>query len=138
MQLDQIKSESRYSAITLRHFHIKKLSKWHIKMTRYQTSRPKMPGSTSLRRLKLVDFIYAPVRRHKDVSNRSDKFIYQLIYHLRRHGDISVWSWAFRLATKMSQFLLGTISVNFLGVSSGLFKAPASTLLQCLKDVCLI
>ena len=69
----------------------------------------------SLRRLKLVGFIYAPVRRHKDVSNRSDKFMYQL----RRHGDVSVWAGAFKLVTKMDQFLLRTISVNFLGISGG-------------------
>ena len=74
-----------------------------------------VPVSTSLRRLKLVGFIYAPVRRHKDVSNRSDEFMYQL----RRHGDVSAWSGAFKLVTKMGQFLLRTISVNFLGVSAG-------------------
>ena len=74
-----------------------------------------MPGSTSLRRLKLVGFIYIPVRRLKDVSNRSDKLTYQL----RRYNDVSAWSGMFILVTKMGQFLLRTISVNFLGVSGG-------------------
>ena len=84
-------------------------------MTRYQRWRPKMPGSTSLRRLKLVGFIYIPVRRLKDVSNRSDKLTYQL----RRYNDVSAWSRTFILVTKMGQFLLRTILVNLLGVSSG-------------------
>ena len=55
------------------------------------------------------------MRRQKDVSNRSD----ELTYQLRRHDDVSAWSGAFKLVTKMDQFLLRTISVNFLGVSGG-------------------
>ena len=78
-------------------------------------SLTQVPISTSLRRLKLVYFIYAPMRHHKDVSNRSDEFMYQL----RRHGDVSAWSGEFKLVTKMDKFLLRTISVNFLGVSGG-------------------
>ena len=41
------------------------------------------------------------------------------MYQLQRHGDVSAWSGAFRLVAKMGQFLLHTISVNFLGVSGG-------------------
>ena len=86
------------------------------------TSPRRRVPAEQLVRLKLVSFIYAPVRRHKDVSNRSDEFICQLIYQLRRHRDVSAWSGAFRLVTKIDQFLLRTISVNFLGVSGGSFS----------------
>ena len=41
------------------------------------------------------------------------------MYQLRRHRDVSAWSGAFRLVTKINQFLLCTISVNFIGVSDG-------------------
>ena len=42
----------------------------------------------SLRRLKLVGFILVPMRRRKDVTNRSASSTYQL----RRHDDVSAWS----------------------------------------------
>ena len=47
---------------------------------------------TSLRRLKLVGFVYVPMRRRKDVSNRSVLFMYQLL----RLDDVSAWSATFR------------------------------------------
>ena len=53
----------------------------------------------------MVGFIYVPVRRHKEVSNRSD----ELTYQLRRHDDVSAWSGIFKLVTKMGQFLLRTM-----------------------------
>ena len=64
-----------------------------------------MPVGMSLRRLKFVGFIYIPVRRHKDVSNRSE----ELTHQLRRHDDVSAWSRMFKLVTKMGQFLLRTM-----------------------------
>ena len=62
----------------------------------------------SLRRLKLVSFIYASVRRHQGVSKKSD----ELTYQLRRHNNISAWFGAFKLVTLVnliSQFLLRTM-----------------------------
>ena len=53
----------------------------------------------------MVGFIYVPVRRHKEVSNRSD----ELMDQLRRHDDVSAWSGMFKLVTKMGQFLLRTM-----------------------------
>ena len=44
-------------------------------------------GSSS-RRLKLVGFIHLPMRRPKDVTNRSVSFTYQL----RRQDNVSAWS----------------------------------------------
>ena len=61
----------------------------------------------------LVVFIYVPVRRHKDVSNRS----VLLKYQLRRRDDVLLWSRTFKLVTKMGQFLLGTRQyVRFYGI----------------------
>ena len=64
---------------------------------RYQLKR--------LWRLKLVGLVYVPVRRHKDISNRSD----ELTYQLRRHDYVLAWSGMFKLVTKMDQFLLHTM-----------------------------
>ena len=55
------------------------------------------------------------MRRHKNVSHRSD----ELTYQLRLHDDVPAWSGIFKLVTKMGQF-------------------PASMLLKRLKDVGLI
>ena len=127
------------SANTLKHFHMEKLSKWDIKMTRYQRWRPKMPVSTSLWRLKDVCLIWVPVKaslwRAKLISFtevpvgtslrrlKSVGFIYvpvkhhkdvsnrsdELTYQLRRHDDVSAWFEMFKLVTKMVQFLLRTM-----------------------------
>ena len=62
----------------------------------------------SLRRLKLVSFIYTLVRRHQIVSKKSD----ELTYQLRRHNDVSAWFGTFKLVTSVnfiSQFLLRTM-----------------------------
>ena len=63
-----------------------------------------------LRRLKLVGFIYVPVRRRKNVSNRS----VLLTYQLRRRDDVSAWSRTLILVTKIDQFYLGTRQYLFL------------------------
>ena len=46
-----------------------------------------VPIGTSLRRLKLVGFIHVPVRRRKDVSNRSISLTYQLWHRY----DVLAW-----------------------------------------------
>ena len=48
----------------------------------------KVSIGTSLQRLKLVGFIYIPLRRCKDVTNRSISFTYQL----HHHDEIPAWS----------------------------------------------
>ena len=68
---------------------------------------------TSLRRLKLVDFIYLPVRRRKNVYRSV-----LLKYQLRRRDDVSAWFRMFKLVTKMGQFvqILGSM---FFDISDG-------------------
>ena len=51
-----------------------------------------VPVGTLLRRLKLVSFIYVPVRHCKDVSNRS----VSLTYQLQRRDDVLAWSTTYR------------------------------------------
>ena len=63
-----------------------------------------VPVGTSLVYFKLIGFIYVPVRRRKNVSNRSTL----LTYHLRRRDDLSAWSRTLILVTKMDAFYLGT------------------------------
>ena len=67
--------------------------------------------------------------------NRSDELTYQWL----RHDDVSAWCGLLKLVTKMGQFLLVLCSKlpRHLRCFS-LFKVPASTLLQRLKDVDLI
>ena len=86
----------------MNHFHIEKLSKWHIKMNRYQRWRPKIPDITSLRRLKDVSLIYVPLKRLCDVLSWSVSRRYQLV----RRYDVSNWSVLFTYqgdVTKTSQ-----------------------------------
>ena len=56
----------------------------------------------SLRRLKLVGFILVPMRRRKDVTNRSASSTYQL----RRHDDVSAWSTTSRAIWDLNETLL--------------------------------
>ena len=128
----QIRSNQRVNV--LNHFHFYKLkflkktyqsnqtSKMATKDTRQYVAATPQPVETSLqsvtlvsltqvavgkslRRLKLVGFIYVPVRRWKDVSNWS----VLLTYQLRRHDVVSAGSETFKSVSKMDQFILGTI-----------------------------
>ena len=97
-------------------------------------SLTQVPVGTSLRRLKLVGFIYVPVRRCKNVSNRS-----VLLTHQLRRDDVSAWSRAFKLVSKMGQFLLGTRQYVYRHLPWFSFiKVPVRTLLQHLKDIGII
>ena len=58
-----------------------------------QVSLTYVSTGTSLQRLKLYSFIYVPMRRRKDVSNRS----VSLTYQLRCHNNVSEWSATSRL-----------------------------------------
>ena len=93
----------------MNHFHIKKLTKWHIKMTRYQRWRPKISDITSLRRLKDVSLIYIPLKCLCDVLSWSVSLRYHLVrrydvsnwsvsltYQLRRRDDVLAWSTTYR------------------------------------------
>ena len=68
--------------------------------------------------------IYVPVRRPKNVSNRS----VLLTYQLRRCDDVSLLSKTFKLVSKMGQFLLGTRQYIFQHLRWLIpIKVPAST-----------
>ena len=59
--------------------------------------------------------------------------------HQLRHDDVSAWYQTFKSVTKMGQFLLRTVQYIFLACGwFSVFKVPASTLLQRLKDADLI
>ena len=94
-----------------------------------------VPAGKSVQRLKLIGFIYVPVRRRKNVSNRS----ILLTFQLKRRDDVAAWSRALILVTKMDQFYLVTRQYVFRHLRwFNLIKVPASTPLQRLKDVSLI
>ena len=57
---------------------------WHLRWF----SLIKVSIGTSSQPLNLVGFIYIPMRRCKDVTNRSVSFTYQL----QHHDDVSAWS----------------------------------------------
>ena len=62
----------------------------------------------SLRRLKLVSFIYASVRRYQGVSKKSE----ELTYQLQCHNDVLAWFGTFKLVILVKfigQFLLRTM-----------------------------
>ena len=107
-------------------YHLKRLCNvlsWSVSL-RYQL----------VRRLKLVGFIYVPVKRRKNVSSRS----VLLTYQLRRCDDVLAPSRTFKLASKMSPFLLGTRQYVFRHLRwFSVIKVLASTSLQHLKDVAL-
>ena len=63
-----------------------------------------MPVVILLGDLRLVDFVYVPLRRRKDVSNRP----VLLTYQLRRRDNVSAWSSSVKLVTRMGRFILGT------------------------------
>ena len=65
------------AAFQRRLFHLGTSKNVSVRLAKL-VSLTQVPVSTSLRRLKFVGFIYAPLRRNKDVSNRSDEFMYQL------------------------------------------------------------
>ena len=89
----------------------------------------------SLRRLIWVDFIYASVRRHKDVSKRSDESTYQV----QRHNNVSAWFGTFKLVIKWANFFCVLCSKLLRRLRwFSLVKVPANTLLQRLKNVGLI
>ena len=103
------------------------------------TSLTSVSGGTSLRRLRLVGFIFVPVRRCKNASNSS----VLLTCQMRHCDDVSAWSRTLILVTKMDQFYLGTRHFWHLWFFQhirwfSLIKVPASTSLQRLKDVGLI
>ena len=70
-----------------------------------------------VRRLKLVEFFYAPVRHCRNVSNRSVLSTYKL----RRCDAVSAWSRTLKLVAKMGQFILGTKAVHFSNYKKLLF-----------------
>ena len=79
--------------------------------------------------------IYVPVRRRKNVPNRS----VLLTYQLRCRDDVSAWSKTLILVTEMEQFYLGITQYLFSRFQwFSLIKILASTSLQRLKDVGLI
>ena len=66
-------------------------------------------------RLKLVGFIYVPVKCRKNVSRRS----VLLTYQLRRCDDVLSLSRTFKLVSKISQFLGGVLGSTFFSISDG-------------------
>ena len=79
--------------------------------------------------------IYVPVRRRKNVPNRS----VLLTYQLRCRVGVSAWSQTLILVTEIEQFYLGTTQYLFSRFQwFSLIKILASTSLQRLKDVGLI
>ena len=95
-------------------------------------SLTQVPVGTSLRHLKLLGFIYVPVRRRKSISNRSDLLTYQS----KHRDDLSSRSRMFELVNKMGQFVLDTTSQVFRHLRCfSLIKVSASTLLQHLSGV---
>ena len=94
-----------------------------------------VPVVTSLGRLRFLGFVYVPLRRRKDVSNRSILLTYQLrCCVMSQHGPVRsnqslewvnlFWVLGSRFFRHLRQF--------------SLFKVPASTSLQRLKDGSLI
>ena len=77
---------------------------WYDSASLVLVSLVQVAVGTSLRRRKLAGFIKVPMRRHKDVSNRS----FLLTYQLRLLDDVSTWCGMLKLVTKICQFLLIT------------------------------
>ena len=100
--LKKIRSNQRAGRVnTLNHFHIKKLTKWRIKMTRYQRWRPKISGIMSLRRLEDISVIYVPLKRLWDMLSWS----VSLRYLLARRYDVSSWSVLFVYKEDVTRYL---------------------------------